>query len=64
MARPERFHCPACGHANVERVIVERAGKKDYRTDFLACCKCRVMLWVPADKVKGYGVTWRPQGDD
>jgi transcription elongation factor Elf1 len=44
-ARPERFQCPSCGHHRCERVVIRRAGKKAYVTEFVACRACRVMLW-------------------
>jgi hypothetical protein len=45
MTRLQRFQCPSCGHHRCERVVIQRAGKKPYVTEFVACRACRVMLW-------------------
>ncbi len=30
-----------------DRVVIERAGREPYRTDFLACRHCSTMFYVP-----------------
>lgn len=37
----------ACGSENFERIVVQRPGQADYRTDFVACVFCRVMFHMP-----------------
>ncbi len=48
MARnSETFNCPACGHGYFVVVSIKRQDKPDYQTEFIACSKCRVMIWSP-----------------
>ena len=46
-----RFQCPSCGHHRCERVVIQRAGKKAYVTEFVACRACRVVLWPPQEEL-------------
>ena len=45
----EMFSCPACGHKLFVCVAIKRQDRPDYETEFIACSKCKVMLWSPAD---------------
>ena len=41
------FECPTCGHGYFRAVAMKREGKPDYETEFIACSKCKVVIWSP-----------------
>ena len=46
------FECPACGHGYFRVVSIKREGKPDYETEFIACSKCKVVIWSPGTEPK------------
>ena len=52
MSASANFVCPACGHGYFRVVSIKREGKPDYETEFIACSKCKVMIWSPGIEAK------------